>query len=593
MKTLWLVIAVAFGQNCIYQEPATMVYGQGGSFTSGARNSGGISASSLAKPGAISFDANGNVYIVDSDNNRVLVYSSSSTSAFRVYGQLGNFSSGDPNWASANALSIPGGQGFYSGGVAVDSANNVFIADQFLNRVLAYAPGSTTAFQVYGQLNNFFSDTLQQREGISANSLKLPEGVAFDSSGNFYVADYGNNRVLVYARGSTTAFRVYGQLGNFTTSSNGGVSANSLSSPRGVAFDSANNVYIADSFNRVLVYLPGSTTAFRVYGQLGSFITSTANNGGISANSLSSPRGIAVDWTDNVYIADRGNNRVLMYAPGSTTAFRVIGQLGSFTSGTANIGGISASSFSSPFAISNGYIVDNGNNRVLRFPCYCSANFNSPTGLGPCLPCPAGTDAVASGSVSCSSCASGFFNPAPGQFCLRCPAGSFTNSPQEATSCMPCPAGTYSIFAGALISSCILCPEGTASNAVGATSSVVCLCPAGTYRIFAGALNFSCILCPEGTASNAIGATSSVVCQPCPSGTSAGVGSASCLSDSNSTGRGLPLGGIIGVSIGAVVIAAVVALVGGLFVYKRVTARHDDYTEMMTDEKGDGMFYKM
>jgi sugar lactone lactonase YvrE len=469
MMALLLVVSVALGQNCFNREPATVVYGQLGSFMSNAGNNNvGVSANSLFNPQGLASDGFGNVYIADLFNNRVLVYAPGSTTAFRVYGQMGSFTSGtflgtsNNGGISANSLSSPFG-------VAVDSANNVYIADQSNQRVLVYAPGSTTAFRVYGQLGNFTSSTANNG-GISANSLSFPIGVAVDSASNVYVADNNNNRVLVYASGSTTAFRVFGQLGSFTSgaANNGGISANSLSSPRGLAFDIASNVYIGDesnhrvlvyvpgsttafrvfgqlgSFtsgaannggisanslqfpevvvvdsasnvyiadqdnNRVLVYAPGSTTAFRVYGQLGSFVSRTQNNGGISANSLMRPEGVAVDSVNKVYIADSINNRILVYAPNSTTAFLVIGQLGSFTSNAANIGLISASSLSNPQGVgfdsaSNLYIADESNNRVLGMRCYCSANFISATGLGPCSPCPEGKDAPF-GSVTCSSC---------------------------------------------------------------------------------------------------------------------------------------------------------------------------------------------
>ncbi|HNB98293.1 MAG TPA: putative Ig domain-containing protein, partial [Leptospiraceae bacterium] len=75
-----------------------------------------------------------------------------------------------------------------------------------------------------------------------------------------------------------------------------------------------------------------NTTSSRVYGQLGDFTTGTSNKGGVSADSLNSPRNCAVDKDDNLYIADTNNNRVLFYLKGSTTATRVYGQLGSFTS---------------------------------------------------------------------------------------------------------------------------------------------------------------------------------------------------------------------------------------------------------------------
>jgi hypothetical protein len=64
---------------------------------------------------------------------------------------------------------------------------------------------------------------------------------------------------------------------------------------------------------RVLYYAAGSTTATRVYGQAGSFTTNTANNGGISATSLSQPWGMAFDGSGNLYVADWANKRVLEY----------------------------------------------------------------------------------------------------------------------------------------------------------------------------------------------------------------------------------------------------------------------------------------
>src|ERR1039457_2650406 len=114
----------------------------------------------------------------------------------------------------------------------------------------------------------------------------------------------------------TTADAVYGQFGNFTTATanNGGITANSLSAPVGDVLDSVGNLYAADnSNNRVLFYPAGSTTATRVYGQGGSFTTGTSNTGGVTANSLSGPYHVALDSTGNLYVPDNANNRVLFY----------------------------------------------------------------------------------------------------------------------------------------------------------------------------------------------------------------------------------------------------------------------------------------
>jgi NHL repeat len=134
-----------------------------------------------------------------------------------------------------------------------------------------------------------------------------------DSTG-VYIADTDNHRILYYAGTSTTATRVYGQL-NFTsrTTNNGGITANSLNSPSGVAVDN-NGVYVADYRNhRVLYYTGTGTTATRVYGQGGSFTSDTGNKDGISANSLYYSQGVASDGV-GLYIADTDNNRVLYYA---------------------------------------------------------------------------------------------------------------------------------------------------------------------------------------------------------------------------------------------------------------------------------------
>ena len=238
--------------------------------------------------------------------------SAQSTTADVVYGQLGSFTTNNYGAGGINANSLAGPQA-----VALDSSGNLYVADTYDNRVLFYPAGSTTATRVYGQLGSFTTGTVNNG-GISANSLEYPYGVALDGSGNVYVCDYYNNRVLFYPSGSTTATQVYGQFGSFTTGTvnNGGISSNSLEGPIGIALDSSGNLYVIDQINsRALFYPSGSTTATQVYGQLGSFTTNAPNKGGISANSLYYPWGVALDSSGNLYVADHANNRVLLYPP--------------------------------------------------------------------------------------------------------------------------------------------------------------------------------------------------------------------------------------------------------------------------------------
>ncbi len=347
---------------------ATRVYGQYGSMITTTANSGGISADSLQFTIGIAVDAEDGVYIPDG-NCRILYYSPGSTTASRVYGQGGSFTSGTCNNGGITASSIGG-----VGGVNVDRAGGVYLVDATNNRILYYPSGSTTASRVYGQGGSFTVGTANTG-GISSDSLSFPRMASADPSGGLYIVDQNNHRILYYASGSSVATRVYGQGGNFASAvqNNGGVSAGSISTPIGVHADSSGGVYIGDSGNnRVLYFAAGSTTATRVYGQGGSFSANTANNGGISADSLSFPGGMSLDAGGGLYVADQGNNRVLYYPAGSTTATRVYGQGGSFTSGTANNGGVTAASLSGPRTVAVDaaggiYIADWTNNRILYY----------------------------------------------------------------------------------------------------------------------------------------------------------------------------------------------------------------------------------
>jgi hypothetical protein len=347
---------------------AQRVYGQD-NFTSGAANKGGsISTTSLNNPMGLALDGSGNLYIADAYNHRVLSYASGSIIATRVYGQAGSFSTNTANYggASANSLNMPAG-------VAVDGIGNVIVADLLNHRVLTYAGTSTTATRVYGQGGSFTSKDAN-KDGISGNSLNMPIAVLADGSGNLFVTDLSNHRVLCFPSASTTATRVYGQDAFNVGSANKGssTSASSLSNPFGLAMDSSGSLYVADeSNNRVLRYA-NPLSADDVYGQGGVFTTNTENKDGRSANSLNWPSATAVDSSGDLYVADTNNHRVLYYPAGSSTATRVYGQLGSFSSNTPNKDGVSANSLDTPGGIAldshdNLYVADTYNCRVLFY----------------------------------------------------------------------------------------------------------------------------------------------------------------------------------------------------------------------------------
>ena len=366
---------------------ATIVLGQP-NLSSNTANNGGVSAASLSGPRGLVFDSSGNLWVTDGVNNRVLMYPKANLvtggAATIVLGQP-DFVSNTANNPSLSATSLD--SPFY---LSFDSSGNLWVEDFSNNRVLMYPKASlgtngAAATIVLGQ-----PDLTHNSGGISATSLDFPRGLAFDSSGNLWVADHNNNRVLMYPKASlgTNGAAATVELGQpsggtaFTTgtANTGGVSATSLNGPLGLTFDSSGNLWVSDYSNsRVLMY----PKANLVTGGAATIVLGepdfTHNSGGTSATLISGSRGIAFDSSGNLWVIDGVNNRVLMYPKANlVTGGAATVELGqpsgtAFTSKTANNGGLSATSLFNPFYLSfdssgNLWVADHNNNRILMYP---------------------------------------------------------------------------------------------------------------------------------------------------------------------------------------------------------------------------------
>jgi NHL repeat len=327
-------------------------------FTSGACNSTGVGAMGLCLPSGVAIDDAGSLYAADLAKNRVVQYRNplSTPAATLVLGQT-VFDQNSVNLTKPVSLYRPAA-------VVIDtysSPNHIYLADTSNNRVLGWLSVPKYKYSgppdlVIGQPNAAAGGCNQNQIDASGNSLPsagtlcLPDGLAVDPSGNLYVADSGNFRVLEYrapfANGKSanlSADAVFGQKGSFTTriENNGGVNAGSMAAPGGIAIDKFGHLYVTDpANNRVLQYDhpgPGDTTADTVFGQDGSFSSNVCNISGFcsrtqcftSADSLCGPAAVAVDGAGKLYIADTINNRVLVFFnPRSNTSVPnlVIGQ---------------------------------------------------------------------------------------------------------------------------------------------------------------------------------------------------------------------------------------------------------------------------
>lgn len=367
------------------------VYGQP-NFTN--RTAGSISAAAMNAPRGVTVDSSGNLWVADTGNHRVLRFGAATlnspapVSADTVIGQKDFFSGAANANGSVSALGLDSPIG-----LAFDPSGNLYVADFRNARVvrfpapLASGTANPAATAVWGQ-NNFSTKTVPQQP--TAASISGPQGITADGSGSLYVTDQGNNRVLIFPTSPTlgaSARMVIGQ-GDFSGSTaNTGVaplaSPNTLSGASDVKVDASGNVFVADSNNhRVLQFPSGSKTASKVWGQT-DFVSNGANQ--IKPGSLSVPFQVAIDYSRTpyaLYVSDTANHRVLVWR--DSVRFRtgdpadlVIGQPNLRTGvpnsdsqggatpsrlGLAGPAGIAINQFDGTL-----YVADSGNNRVLRF----------------------------------------------------------------------------------------------------------------------------------------------------------------------------------------------------------------------------------
>ena len=349
-------------------QAAAVVLGQPDFVSSAA----GVSAGSLNFPSGVAADASGNIWVVDHSNFRVLRFDAPLTNgkpAAIVIGQP-DLTSNAQNNGGITARSLGGPDA-----VAVDAAGNLWIADGGANgRVLRYSPPFSTFMNASLVLGapNFTSIT----PGPTQATVGLPTGLAFDPSGNVWVADWNHHRVLRFDAPFTNgepASVVLGQTDFTSTAAPSPPTASSLNRPQSVAVDASGNIWVADELNyRALKYtapISNGQSASTVIGQ--AVFTSNAPPSMPTATSLSVPRGIAFDGAGHLWITDRG--RVLEYEPPFTNgqaATVVLGQP-DFTSLAAPTPPTATSS-SFPFgsvAFSGRtlWVADHDNNRVLAY----------------------------------------------------------------------------------------------------------------------------------------------------------------------------------------------------------------------------------
>lgn len=318
----------------------TTLAGTGG--IHGSAEGTGLDARFL-NPSAVALDSAKNVYVADQINHTIRKVTSA--------GEVTTLA-GLPGYGGSTDGVGKDAQFLNPSGVAVDSTANVYVADSVNCTIRRVTPAGevTTLAGLAG--------TLGGDDGINSEARFIyPQGVAVDNAGNLYVADtFAYTIRKVTPVGTDWVVTTLAGLAESYGSQNGIGSAARFNAPTSVAVDSTGNVYVADTLNHLIrkVTPAGVVTTFAG----GAGVVGSVDGTGTAAR-FYAPTGVAVDSADNVYVADTYNNTIRKITPA-----RVVTTLGGMPGniGTANGTG-SAARFSNPAGLAvdsdgNVYVAD-------------------------------------------------------------------------------------------------------------------------------------------------------------------------------------------------------------------------------------------
>lgn len=377
------VSAISNGEN------AVGVLGQP-DFTSSAS---ATTAAGLNQPIGLAFEpGTGRLYVCELLNRRVLVYDAQTpngVAASHVLGQA-NFTTTtapDPTRASVGQ---PVGLVLAGARLWVAGTHRILVHD---TSALANNQDALEGLgQIDGQVMDF--DRHETNGGFNPSSFSSPRGVALDPVGHrLFVTDSSNHRVLIYALANDNSFSgqtrvAIAVLGQPSLTTNGaGVAANRMFSPDGLAWDGASNLlYVADADNhRVLVFdapnLVTNGSAIRVLGQTNFTTRSPAT----TPSGMRTPRALALDGNQRLFVSDSDNHRVLVFDAVTTLAD---GAPATSAIGQANLtsGGLATTQTGLSFprglayesATQRLYVADQQNHRVLSYDLALSAGNGRP-----------------------------------------------------------------------------------------------------------------------------------------------------------------------------------------------------------------------
>ncbi len=270
----------------------------------------------------------GQIWVADVLNNRVMEFKPPFTDGMNASLELGHAAGGLQFMTSTpsvgpNGLNSPVDMKF-------DPSGDLWISDRGNNRVMEFKPPFTDGMNASSVVGQVDLSTVAPYISPSESSLFGPNGIAFDSSGNLWVADENFNRVLEFAAASLggndpPAVLELGQRPGASQFSSE-VSADNRSglyAPLSPAFDPSGDLWVSDRIdNRVLEFVPPFTDGMNASNEIGQPAGSgafTANSTGLTQSSLNNPLGISFDTAGDLWVSDQLNNRVLEFSGAALT----------------------------------------------------------------------------------------------------------------------------------------------------------------------------------------------------------------------------------------------------------------------------------
>jgi len=310
-------------------------------------------AAQLNTPGGIALDAAGNLYIADGGNNRVRKVTAAGVISTIAGKGTAGFS-GDGGAATAAELKRPTH-------VAVDATGNVYITDADNARIRKVSPtGTITTFAGNGMLG-FAGDGGPATDG----KLYQPAAIKLDATGNLYIADGFNQRI----RKVTTAgvISTVAGKGTYGFSGDGGSAMFAeFNGTQGVAVDAAGIIYVGDKSNNRIRKVDASGTISTYAGK--DTAGYSGDGGAATVAKLKTPTSVCMGKSGDIYFVDFGNNVIR-----KVTAAGIISTVaGTGAVGTAGDGGpATAATFTWPTDMAidtagNLYVADQGNHRIRK-----------------------------------------------------------------------------------------------------------------------------------------------------------------------------------------------------------------------------------